>query len=134
MFRYENGDPVDIRMIDWQLSVIGHPGRDIAFFFYCCTTSETRKKFMNQLLIDYFDTLKESLRLLKVDLDAICSREQFMKDMETMFLWAMFRSSFFLGLFLDDTTAKGIQEWQGNSLIYSAIHYRCHFISIFILI
>ena len=119
MFRYENSVPVEIKMIDWQLSVIGHPGRDVAFFFYSCTSGDVRKKFLNQLLNDYFDALKESLHLLKVDLDEICSRQQFMSDMKTMFLWAMFRSFFFLWLFLDDSTAKGLEEWKGTLLIHS---------------
>lgn len=120
MFRYQDRTPVETKMIDWQQTAIGHPGRDIAFFFYCCTSGEIRKTHMKQLLDEYFDTLKGSLQLLGVDLDTVCSKEQFMKDMKVMLLWAMFRSFFFLPLLLDDSTAKGIQEWQGDSLIDSS--------------
>lgn len=61
--------PVSPKMIDFQVSRIGHPLSDVLYFLYTSTKPETRQKFMLVLLRYYFDTLTMDLRLLRISLD-----------------------------------------------------------------
>ena len=61
--------PVSLKMIDFQLSRIGHPLSDVLYFFYTSTKPEIRQKHMLVLLRYYFDTLTADLRLLGISLD-----------------------------------------------------------------
>jgi aminoglycoside phosphotransferase (APT) family kinase protein len=40
LFKYEDGIPVSLRMLDFQLSRIGHPLGDVAYFLYTSTLPE----------------------------------------------------------------------------------------------
>ncbi|KAI9561521.1 hypothetical protein GHT06_012480 [Daphnia sinensis] len=61
--------PVSLRMLDFQLSRIGHPLSDVLYFMYTSTVPELRERYMLVLLRYYFDTLTTDLRLLGISLD-----------------------------------------------------------------
>lgn len=83
LFKYEDDDhqgtyegqtsvqskiPTAVKMIDFQISRLGHPIGDILYFMYSSAAPETRERHMLLLLRDYFDTLTTDLRLLGVSL------------------------------------------------------------------
>lgn len=70
MFHYdESGKPDGLRMVDFQLSRVGHPLNDLLYFLYSSATPEMRKEQMIDLLRFYFDTVKRDLELLNVELN-----------------------------------------------------------------
>ena len=79
MFRCDaDGHPNALRMVDFQLSRIGHPLNDLLYFLYSSTLPELREKHMIGLLRLYFDTLKADLELLCNPLDY--SWNEFIRD------------------------------------------------------
>ncbi|XP_057377312.1 uncharacterized protein LOC130698641 [Daphnia carinata] len=71
--------PVSLRMLDFQLSRIGHPLSDVLYFMYTSTMPELRERYMLVLLRYYFDTLTTDLRLLGISLDNY-SWQHFLED------------------------------------------------------
>ena len=70
MFRCDaDGHPNALRMVDFQLSRIGHPLNDLLYFFYSSTLPELREKHMMTLLRLYLLTLKADLEMLGNPLD-----------------------------------------------------------------
>ena len=115
MFQYDaDNRPVDIKMVDWQISKLAHPSRDVVYFLYSCSTSETRKNHLDHLLSHYFTTLTSSLQLLGVDPDEAGSYDDFLDVMKDNFLWAMFISFLLLPLILDNTFANSLQDDKGK--------------------
>ncbi len=70
LFQYVQGTniPLSLRMLDFQMSRIGHPFSDVLYFLYISTMPENREKYMYILLRYYFETLTTDLRLLGVSL------------------------------------------------------------------
>lgn len=74
----ENDKPDGLRMIDFQVARLGHPLTDLLYFFYTSTTTELRNEQLIDLFRIYFDTLKNDLELLGVDLE--CTFEEFLQE------------------------------------------------------
>ncbi|XP_014206607.1 uncharacterized protein LOC106638092 [Copidosoma floridanum] len=54
-------DSEAVCLVDFQLSRVGSLALDLAYLFYCCTSGDVRKAFMNQLLQHYHRHLMSSL-------------------------------------------------------------------------
>lgn len=62
-FRYDsNGNPVEIRLIDWQVSRHGSPVIDFVVFVFSCTTKEMRDIHYEHMLKAYHDQLAAHMR------------------------------------------------------------------------
>lgn len=57
----EQGESVDIRMVDWQLSRRANPGSDLAYFFGSSTNPDFRDEHLEDLLRFYQEILSERL-------------------------------------------------------------------------
>jgi len=67
MFKYDNdGVPVSMKFLDFQLSRRGNIYEDLAYFVYTSTTPELRRKHPFSPLQTYFDSFTKSLKELKV--------------------------------------------------------------------
>lgn len=60
--------PISLKLIDFQLSRVGHPVTDILYFMYASAKPEVRERHMQGLLRHYFDTLTADLRLFGITL------------------------------------------------------------------
>jgi hypothetical protein len=81
--------PLCLKMINFQVSRIGHPLSDVLYFFYTSTKPETREKHMLVLLRYYFGTLDANLLLLGVSLDDY-TWQDFLADYKKRSLMWMF--------------------------------------------
>lgn len=58
MFRFDNdGKPIEISLIDWQLSRQSSPIIDIVYFMFCCTTKQLRDAHYENFLKIYHESL-----------------------------------------------------------------------------
>lgn len=58
MFRYDNdGKPIEISLLDWQISRYSSPIIDIVYYMFCCTTKELRDDHYEEFLKIYHDSL-----------------------------------------------------------------------------
>nr|XP_053631429.1 uncharacterized protein LOC128687886 [Cherax quadricarinatus]XP_053631430.1 uncharacterized protein LOC128687886 [Cherax quadricarinatus] len=63
LFRYdEPGDPVDVRILDFQMCYVASLATDIAEFFYTCLSSHDRKTHLDRLLFIYFASFSNVLK------------------------------------------------------------------------
>ncbi|KAI9561519.1 hypothetical protein GHT06_012478 [Daphnia sinensis] len=81
--------PIALKMIDFQISRIGHPISDILYFMYSSAAPETREKHMLVLLRYYFDMLTTDLRLLGISIDDY-TWQDFVQDYKRRSLTWMF--------------------------------------------
>jgi len=68
LFKYDGAEPVAHKMVDFQISRLGHPLTDVLQFLYSSTLPTTREAHMTYLLTHYFATVTASLVKLGVDL------------------------------------------------------------------
>lgn len=63
MFRYDNsGKPIEISLLDWQVSRHSSPIIDIVYFMFCCTTKELREAHYEHFLNVYHESLSAQVR------------------------------------------------------------------------
>ncbi|XP_053679373.1 uncharacterized protein LOC128730353 [Anopheles nili] len=61
LFRYENEQPVEVLMIDFQENRFGSPALDLSFFMYMNMAPELQERFWNELLVCYHTQLIRTL-------------------------------------------------------------------------
>lgn len=63
MFKYDvSGKPINISLVDWQVSRHSSPIIDIVYFMFCCTTKELRDDHYDDMLKLYHETLSDHIR------------------------------------------------------------------------
>lgn len=63
MFRYDNnGKPIEICLLDWQISRYSLPVIDISYYMFCCTTKEVRDAHYDEFLKVYHESLSAHIR------------------------------------------------------------------------
>lgn len=63
MFKYDaNGKPIDISILDWQISRCASPIHDIVYFIFNCTTKELRDAQYDNFLRIYHDSLSAHIQ------------------------------------------------------------------------
>lgn len=95
--------PVSLKLIDFQLSRVGHPVTDILYFMYASAKPEVRQHHMHGLLRHYFDTLTADLQLFGVALHYY-TWQDFLNDYKKRSLMALF----FGGLIMSMGLAKAV--------------------------
>lgn len=95
--------PVSLKLIDFQMSRIGHPLTDILYFMNASAKPEVRERRMIRLLRHYYDTLTADLRLLGIPLDN-CSLQDFLDEYKRRSLMGLF----FGGLIMSMGLAKAV--------------------------
>ena len=87
MYRYDDeGNAVEMKLVDWQLPRLGHPGTDIINFLVSSTSPEIRKKHRRFLLNHYFDVLSSAMEKLGLEL---YNRGKFLKEMHARMVYGM---------------------------------------------
>ncbi|KAF5285447.1 hypothetical protein FQR65_LT02287 [Abscondita terminalis] len=62
LFKYNTYyTPIQVCILDWQLSNYGSPVIDLAYFIYSCTEKELRDKYYEILIEDYYNTFSTIL-------------------------------------------------------------------------
>jgi thiamine kinase-like enzyme len=73
LFKYEDGKPVDAKIIDFQLSRCASPVLDVVFIFYACTTKDLRDKHYEELIQYYYEVLSKQIKELGSNPDEVYS-------------------------------------------------------------
>ncbi|XP_046972779.1 uncharacterized protein LOC124539431 [Vanessa cardui] len=82
LYKYEDGGPIDAKLIDFQLTRCASPVLDISFVIAACTEQELRSKHYDELLEYYYETLSKHIRELGSDPNKLYSRETFMEEVK----------------------------------------------------
>ncbi|XP_062537181.1 uncharacterized protein LOC134205682 isoform X2 [Armigeres subalbatus] len=74
LFKHENGNPVDIRLLDWQISRYASPVLDLMYFIFTASTKAFRDKHYKTLLDIYHQSLSSFLIRLGSDPEKLFPR------------------------------------------------------------
>ncbi|CAB3226318.1 unnamed protein product [Arctia plantaginis] len=82
LYRYEDGHPIDAKMVDFQMLRFGTPVLDLSVMIYTCTDQELRDKNYDELLHFYHDTLSSQIEDLGSDPQKIYPWPVFMEEIK----------------------------------------------------
>lgn len=111
MFNYDgNGEAIDVCIVDWQITRIGHPATDVIQFLFTSTTTETRRGQLKTFLEEYYSCLETSLQALgcKVLEENQYDKEKFLQDVHNRLRFGLFMSFVVFPAILDDSLFKAI--------------------------
>lgn len=107
MYRYDsNGKPVEVKVVDWQLTRLGHPAADILLFLITSTSPEVRKQ-RRALLSHYHDVLTSAMEKLGLK---TCDRHTFIEDLRSRLLSGIFYALPLLPTFYDLNMVVDMEE------------------------
>ncbi|XP_050296034.1 uncharacterized protein LOC126735953 [Anthonomus grandis grandis] len=126
LFKYKDETktkPSKVCFIDWQLSRLGSPIIDLAYFFFCATSKETLPN-LNQYLKTYHDTLSEYLRDCDCDPEEIYSFNSFMKDWKKLCMRGICVSLIMIKVMLSDSEeAPDLTKENGGSFLQALTNF-----------
>lgn len=64
MFKYENGKPIDVIFVDYQMSYYSSPGLDLNYFINTSPHNEIRENQIDEILHVYYDNFSAILKTL----------------------------------------------------------------------
>ncbi|XP_026462580.1 uncharacterized protein LOC113364307 [Ctenocephalides felis] len=67
LFRYIEGKPYEVRLLDWQISRYSSPVLDLVYYIFCCTEKQLRKRHYETFLHIYHGSLSSFLHELGSD-------------------------------------------------------------------
>lgn len=82
LYKYINKSPVDVKLIDFQLTRCATPVLDITFFIYACTSKSLRDEHYDGLLEYYYEVLSKQIREMGSDPDKVYSRSLFLEEVK----------------------------------------------------
>jgi len=107
LYRYsEDEKPIEMKLIDWQITRLGHPGTDVVHFLFSSTQPELLFKDdgILELLNHYYDILSSSLEKLGlIEIVRQRNRQQFIEEVKGRFRFGMFLALVLLPGVLDDS-------------------------------
>ena len=108
MYKFdENGKPVEMKMVDWQVTRLGHPATDVVQFLFTSTSPETLRDHKQDLLNYYFDVLSSSMEKLGLEK---YDRDLFLLEAKNRFRFGFFTALTFMAGILDDSAIKKSEE------------------------
>lgn len=138
LFKYKPGsnEPVDAKMIDFQLTRCASPILDISFFIYACSTEDLRKDYYHVMLKHYHDNLCSQIRNLGSNPDKVYSWDCFMEEVKKYAFFGLafsFESTPVIILDPEDAFNMNLEVSNSNLQIQFNIHF-CNSFSFLLII
>ena len=108
MYRYDDkGNAQEMKLVDWQITRLGHPATDILHFLLTSTSPELRRQHRRSLIDLYYDKLSSSLK--KLGLEG-CERTRFDADIKSRLLRGMFAALMAFPVIFDDAMIQDFEK------------------------
>ncbi|KAL1501086.1 hypothetical protein ABEB36_006478 [Hypothenemus hampei] len=125
LFKYREKNPSDVCFIDWQLSQLASPVKDLAYFFSVSGSKETYRN-LNRYLEIYYRVLSENLKEFKLNPEEIFSFQDLMEEWNNNAYYGVFISLMVLKLMLSNSdeapTLQG--AYKGESILASLTNFQ----------
>ncbi|XP_044727921.1 uncharacterized protein LOC123291637 [Chrysoperla carnea] len=107
LFKHEDENnstkPTDICLLDWQISELHSPVKDLSYFIYNCTSSELRNSHFNDLLNYYYEQLTQVITDCNCSIDVCYPRTVFDDHVKRFFVHGTIFSLMTIPLFTSDS-------------------------------
>lgn len=70
-FKFQEKNPCDLRFVDLQICRYASPVLDLVYLLFCCCTQETRSKYYDKVIHEYYETLSKCIRKAGYDPDIL---------------------------------------------------------------
>ncbi|XP_049947843.1 uncharacterized protein LOC126456132 [Schistocerca serialis cubense] len=91
MVKYRDGKPVDLRFVDFQVSHLASPARDLVFFLYGNASEQVHRRHLSDLLLEYHCALSAALRDLGLQRQADAyPLHKLLADMDSLAMLALY--------------------------------------------
>ncbi|XP_014487869.1 PREDICTED: uncharacterized protein LOC106751483 [Dinoponera quadriceps] len=100
--RSQEKKPCDLRFLDFQICRYASPVLDIVYLLFCCCTQETRSKYYDQLIDEYYETLSKCLERCGYDSNILFPYEVLSKHFTKFGKYAAGMAIFTLHIFTDN--------------------------------
>ncbi|KAJ0171988.1 hypothetical protein K1T71_012751 [Dendrolimus kikuchii] len=114
LYKYVNERPVDVKLIDFQLTRCATAVLDVTFFIYACTTKPLRDQHYDELLDYYYEVLSTQIREMGSDAEKVYSKTVFLEEIRKYSFFGLafsFESTPFIVLAPEDAVNM---EMEGN--------------------
>ncbi|XP_016925144.3 uncharacterized protein [Drosophila suzukii] len=125
LYRHEpNFDqPVEAKLIDFQMSRFAPPVLDIVHYLYACTEKPLRDEHFSTFMDAYYDTLDQKLTSCDLRLEEIYPRSVFNRQLQLYGVYGLIMGAFSLPFFISnasevidiDTVSEAIQDLSTSS-------------------
>ena len=112
MYRYDQGQhemPSEMKLVDWQITRLGHPATDVLHFLLSSTSPELRQEHRRSLIDYYFDQLSSALTKLDLDNNRL-DKTRFLEDVNNRLLRAMFNALLIYCVIYDDAMVNEMEK------------------------
>ncbi|XP_049947835.1 uncharacterized protein LOC126456124 [Schistocerca serialis cubense] len=116
MFKYDAGEVVDLRFVDFQLSTTGSPAVDVQHFLYGSASEEVHRRQLADLLTLFHGELQSTLRALGLAAEADAyPLDEFLEDMERTAPVGLLYSTFNVVFLSSGPLASEINKFLNNN-------------------
>ncbi|KAI8036609.1 uncharacterized protein LOC128260160 [Drosophila gunungcola] len=117
------GQPVEAKLIDFQMSRYGPPVLDIVHYLFACTEKQLRDEHFSTFMNAYYDTLDQKLSSCDLHLEEIYPRSVFNRQLQLYGVYGLIMGAFSLPFFISnasevvdiDTVSEAIQDLSTSS-------------------
>lgn len=103
LFQEEN--PCDLRFLDLQICRYASPVLDLLYVLFCCCTQETRSKYFDQLIHEYYETLSKCIERAGYDPNTLFPYEVFSQHFTKFGKFAAGMATYTIHIF----TSEGVE-------------------------
>ncbi|XP_077295764.1 uncharacterized protein LOC143917993 [Arctopsyche grandis] len=100
MFKYENGKPVDMKFIDWQIARACSPVTDLSYMIYLSTDAPMRAKYNSGLFNVYYDTIGKQLTYFGCNIEECYPRAIFDDHLKEFLPYGLLMSTMVIPIML----------------------------------
>uniref|UniRef100_A0A6P4EGB1 Uncharacterized protein LOC108041991 n=1 Tax=Drosophila rhopaloa TaxID=1041015 RepID=A0A6P4EGB1_DRORH len=125
LYRHESniGQPVEAKLIDFQMSRYGPPVLDIVHYLFACTEKQLRDDHFPTFMNAYYETLDQKLTACDLRLEEIYPRSIFNRQLHLYGVYGLIMGAFSLPFFISnanevidiDTVSEAIQDLSSSS-------------------
>jgi hypothetical protein len=82
VYLLQNGEIVDLILVDFQLINCGSPAADLIYFIFSGSDKKIRKSHLKHFKDLYYDTFEKYLKCFGINADDVYTKENFEKDFQ----------------------------------------------------
>lgn len=117
-------------LIDFQLSRLGSPGADLAYFLYTCSDGKLREQHYEELMKHYHNVFSNFLLELGSDPQKLFPYEIFIEHVKKFSAYGILMALMVLHLMLSDTDE--IPDLSNEELDFEAFNYESRNVSVYL--
>ena len=110
----ENGKPIEIKKVDWQITRLGHPGTDIAHFLFTSTNPQTLRNHLDELVNHYYDVLSSAMNKLGL---GNYDRHLFLLEVKDRFRFGFFMALAVMSGTLDTSAVQAMEKKDAEKVV-----------------